>query len=73
MPNETFTWAIYQQYQSAFDRSMAAVLSLVLVALAVGILLMEAILREKKITAVFVIHGRGEADRGAEPRRLSWA
>ena len=39
---ETFTWAIYQQYQSAFDRSIAAVLSLVLVALAVGVLLVEA-------------------------------
>ncbi len=39
---ETFTWAIYQQYQSAFDRSIAAVLSLVLVAIAIGILLVEA-------------------------------
>ena len=39
---ETFTWAIYQQYQSAFDRSIAAVLSLVLVALAIGVLLVEA-------------------------------
>ena len=39
---ETFTWAIYQQYQSSFDRSIAAVLSLVLVGLAVLILAMEA-------------------------------
>jgi len=44
---ETFTWAIYQQYQSAFDRSIAAVLSLVLVALAVGVLLVEARSRGK--------------------------
>ena len=39
---ETFTWAIYQQYQSALDRSAAALLSLVLVALAGLILLAEA-------------------------------
>ena len=42
MDYETFTWAIYQQYQSAFDRSIAAVLSLVLVALALALLVMEA-------------------------------
>jgi iron(III) transport system permease protein len=41
MRYETFTWAIYQQYQSAFDRSIAAVLSLVLIGLAVGLLLIE--------------------------------
>ena len=39
---ETFTWAIYQQYQSALDRSVAAVLSLVLIALAVLILTVES-------------------------------
>ena len=39
---ETFTWAIYQQYQSALDRSVAAVLSLVLVGLAAIILVIEA-------------------------------
>ena len=39
---ETFTWAIYTQYESAFDRTIAAALSLVLVVLAVGILLTEA-------------------------------
>ncbi len=37
----TFTWVIYQQYQTAFDRSIAAVLSLVLVGLAVAILLLD--------------------------------
>lgn len=39
MRYETFTWAIYQQYQSSFDRSIAAVLSLVLVLLAAVILM----------------------------------
>ena len=39
MRYETFTWAIYQQYQSSFDRSIAAVLSLVLVMLAALILI----------------------------------
>ncbi len=39
---ETFTWAIYTQYESAFDRTIAAALSLVLVLVAVGILLLEA-------------------------------
>ena len=38
---ETFTWSIYQQYQSAFDRSIAAVLSLILVGLAVVLLVAE--------------------------------
>ncbi len=39
---ETFTWAIYLQYESAFDRSLAAGLSLVLVFLAMGILFLAA-------------------------------
>jgi iron(III) transport system permease protein len=38
---ETFTWAIYLQYQTVFDRSVAAALSLVLVIFAMGILLIE--------------------------------
>ena len=42
---ETFTWAIYTQYESAFDRTIAAALSLVLVIVAVGILLSEAAFR----------------------------
>ena len=41
MRYETFTWSIYQQYQSSFDRSIASVLSLVLVALAAIVLIME--------------------------------
>ncbi len=42
MRYETFTWAIYLQYQTSFDRMAAAALSLVLVVLAVVILLIEA-------------------------------
>lgn len=38
---ETFTWSIYQQYQTAFDRSIAALLSLVLVGFATVILVVE--------------------------------
>lgn len=39
---ETFTWAIYAQYEGAFDRTLAAALSLVLTVLALGILIAEA-------------------------------
>ena len=42
---ETFTWAIYIQYESTFDRTVAAGLSLVLVVLAFGILFTEAFSR----------------------------
>ena len=42
---ETFTWTIYQQYQAAFDRSIAAVLSLLLVGLAVMILATDSLSR----------------------------
>jgi iron(III) transport system permease protein len=38
----TFTWVIFQQYQTAFDRSIAAVLSLVLVGMALAIILIDA-------------------------------
>ncbi len=38
---ETFTWAIYLQYQTSFDRILAAGLSLVLVVMAVVILFLE--------------------------------
>lgn len=41
MRYESFTWAIYQQYQSSFDRSAAAALSLGLVGLATAILIFE--------------------------------
>ena len=42
---ETFTWAIYIQYESAFDRTIAAGLSLALVSVAAVILLTEAFTR----------------------------
>lgn len=39
---ETFTWAIYLQYQTSFDRTLAAALGLVLVVIAIGLLALEA-------------------------------
>jgi iron(III) transport system permease protein len=39
---ETFTWAIYLQYETTFDRTAASALSLVLVVAAVGILMAES-------------------------------
>jgi iron(III) transport system permease protein len=53
---ETFTWAIYIQYQSLFDRSAAASLSLVLVALALSLLMLEW-LTEKKSPLYSVSRG----------------
>ncbi len=41
MRYETFSWAIYIQYQTSFDRMVAAGLSLVLVVLAVIVLMIE--------------------------------
>ena len=38
----TFTWVIFTQYESAFDRNVAAVLSLALTALAISILIAES-------------------------------
>ena len=66
MRYETFTWAIYQQYQSAFDRSIAAVLSLVLVLLAVMILLGDGFVASK---GKFYRTGSGSA-RITKPVRL---
>ena len=45
MRYESFTWAIYQQYQAAFDRSVASVLALGLVSLATLILIAESFAR----------------------------
>ena len=42
---ETFTWAIFLQYDSALDRTLAATMSLVLVAIALGIVAAEALTR----------------------------
>ncbi|MGE0368404.1 MAG: ABC transporter permease, partial [Candidatus Dadabacteria bacterium] len=47
---ETFTWAIYIQYQSLFDRSAAASLSLVLVAFALSQLMLEWLTEKKAPT-----------------------
>ena len=44
---ETFTWAIFIQYQTAFNRSIAAGLSLILVLVAIFILIVEAITRKR--------------------------
>ena len=45
MRYESFTWAIYQQYQAAFARSIAAVLALGLVGLAAVVLVVESLAR----------------------------
>ena len=42
---ETFTWAIFLQYESAFDRALAAALSLVLVGAAFSLILLESLTR----------------------------
>ena len=42
---ETFTWAIFLQYDSALDRTLGATMSLVLVAIALGIVAAEALTR----------------------------
>lgn len=41
----TFTWVIYQQYQSAFNQSLAAIFSLILVSIAVVLLVTERLNR----------------------------
>ncbi len=45
MRYESFTWAIYQQYQGSFDRSVAAVLALGLTGLAAMVLVIEGAAR----------------------------
>lgn len=39
---ETFTWAIYLQYETAFNRALAAALSLVMIAAALSLVVAEA-------------------------------
>ncbi len=39
---ETFTWAIFLQYETAFNRALAAGLSLVMIAMALGLVVIEA-------------------------------
>lgn len=67
MRYETFTWAIYLQYQTSFDRMAAAALSLVLVALAVIILLVEVCTRGRAQyhrSTVGVAHSQSEIQLG---------
>jgi iron(III) transport system permease protein len=45
---ETFTWAIYLQYETSFDRTVAAGLSMVLMGMALAILFIEGSARGKK-------------------------
>lgn len=62
MRYETFTWAIYLQYQTSFDRKLAAGLSLVLVVIAIVILFIEVRTRGKARyhrSAVSVGHATG--------------
>ena len=42
MRYETFTWAIYIQYNAAFNRALAAALSLVMIAVALSLVVFEA-------------------------------
>lgn len=55
---ETFTWAIYLQYKTAIDRSMAAALALVPVVLAAGVLYLE--LRSRQTRARYDGGARSE-------------
>jgi iron(III) transport system permease protein len=47
MNYQAFTWAIYLQYQSAFNRNAAALLSLVLVGIAMGVVMAETFTRKR--------------------------
>lgn len=47
MRYETFTWAVYLQYQSAFNRHVAAALALVLIAVAAVVVISETRARSK--------------------------
>ena len=60
---ETFTWAIFIQYESALDRTLGAVMSLVLVAIALGIVATEVLTRGR---SRYYTSGPG-AERPAEP------
>ncbi len=66
---ETFTWAIYLQFNSAFDRGIAAGLSLVLVALAVGVLLTDACTRGR---SRYTSKGAGGSKRTSQVQLGGW-
>ena len=69
MRYNTFTFTIYQQYESSIDRSIAAVLSLVLVAMAVVILVAEGYTRGRQR---YYRSGAGAARAAAAVRLGGW-
>ena len=69
MRYNTFTFTIYQQYESSIDRSIAAVLSLVLVAMAVVILMAEGYTRGRQR---YYRSGAGAAREPAVARLGGW-
>lgn len=68
MRYEVFTWVIYGAYRSGFDPTRAAVLSLLLVALAVVLVLWEARVRGRAAVRT----GSGVARRGRQVRLGQW-
>ncbi len=66
---ETFTWAIYLQFNSVFDRGIAASLSLVLVAMALAILLVDSYTRGQ---SRYSTNGAGGKKRTPLVRLGSW-
>lgn len=69
MRYNTFTFTIYQQYESSIDRSIAAVLSLVLVAMAVVILMAEGYTRGRQR---YYRSGAGAARESAAVKLRGW-
>lgn len=69
MRYNTFTFTIYQQYESSIDRSIAAVLSLVLVAMAVVILMAEGYTRGRQR---YYRSGAGAAREAAAVKLRGW-
>ena len=65
---ETFTWAIFTQYESALDQTLGAALSLVLIALAFGLVAAEAYTRGRSRS----YRGSSGAPRPPAQVRLGW-
>ncbi|WP_411431669.1 ABC transporter permease [Mycolicibacterium neoaurum] len=63
MRYEAFTWVIYGSYRSGFNPARAAVLSLVLLVLAVALVLAEHRARGRALDGCGVVAGGGGADR----------
>tara|TARA_B100000315_G_scaffold233772_1_gene247157 strand:+ start:573 stop:2078 length:1506 start_codon:yes stop_codon:yes gene_type:complete len=66
---ETFTWAIFVQYESALDRTLGAALSLVLVGIALGIVAAESLTRGR---SRYYSSGSGAARPPAPARLGRW-